>query len=87
MSRPAAAVADKLDCLRDANGNLPQYVHGYPVLYLDRNDSILCAECASSPTEFDLPAVNYGPFWEGPSEICDNCSKEIESAYGDPADS
>ena len=69
---------------------LPAYVWpgGYPILYLDGHNEVLCAKCAT--IEADKPdagkdaPVAADVFYEGPSEFCAVCNTEIESAYGDP---
>ena len=73
------------------NGKLPAYAWpgGYPIIYLDRENSILCAECATK-SHLDADEVpQYRPvacdvFYEGAPEECGQCGKQIESAYGDP---
>lgn len=73
------------------NGSLPAYAWpgGYPIYYLDGENSILCPKCA---TESLNDAVPFRPVagdvhWEGAPLYCDNCSAEIESAYGEPDES
>lgn len=76
---------------RTHTGRLPAYAFpgGYPILYHSRINSTLCPHCANradaDPDE--LPA--WRPtFWsihyEGLSAYCDDCGREIESAYGEP---
>ena len=62
---------------------LPAYAWpgGYPVYYLDREDSVLCAPCANRDAESLPTAVEYGINWEDPDLTCDDCSAAIECAY------
>ena len=62
---------------------LPRFssVGGYSILYLDAEDNVLCACCASLEGLLD---INGHPFWEGPALDCDECGETIESSYGDP---
>ena len=59
----------------------------YPIFYLTKGNDVLCAECAddneADPDEYD-PVDAADVHWEGPPLRCDNCSNEIESAYGNP---
>ena len=77
--------------LVDDDGTLPAYAWpgGYPVLYLDRENAVLCPSCANAHNAVDeLPAfrpVDYYIHWEGPAAYCQGCDAAIESAYGDPA--
>lgn len=73
------------------NGKLPAFAWpgGYPLLYLDRDNSTLCAECATKslndPDELpQFRPIAYDIYYEGPVTHCDQCNAEIESAYGDP---
>lgn len=60
----------------------------YPLLYLTRDNQVLCADCAFEQTTkrgLDWPRiVDVQPFYEGSPYQCANCNKDIESAYGDP---
>jgi len=51
------------------------------ILYLDAEDNVLCAACASLEGLLD---INGHPFWEGRALDCDECGDSIESSYGDP---
>ena len=53
---------------------------GYPMFYLDSDNSALCPDCASKDG-YTAPIVAYGVNWEDPSLYCEDCSKRIESAY------
>lgn len=73
----------------DKDGNLPAYAWpgGYPLFYLDGENSTLCPKCATASLSDDIPsfrAVDVGIHYEGPAISCDQCNAEIESAYGDP---
>ena len=72
---------------------LPSYVDGgYPVHYLFEDGEVCCAECANGKDCTDREArddkqwnvISQHPYWEGPPLECSNCSRFIESAYGDP---
>ena len=68
------------------DGKLPFYAWPgcYPLYYIDKENNVLCPECANNYDEYSEPLVDYDVYWEGPPMTCDNCGKEIESAYGDP---
>jgi len=80
-----------LDNIRDEKGKLPEFAWpgGYPILYLDKENSVLCAKCANTLDTVeedwsdDKPTA-YFIYWEGPAEICEECNCDIESAYGNP---
>ena len=76
----------RLHDIRGEDGKLPTYAWpgGYPILYLDSENFVLCPECANDEGEHNNPIVAQFIHWEGPSEWCEDCSAEIESAYGDP---
>lgn len=74
----------------DENGELPSWAWpgGYPIYYLDGEDSVLCPKCANKShtdkEEFQkfkpkVAGINY----EDPALYCDQCSERIESAYAD----
>ena len=72
--------------------DLPFYAWpgGYPIIYLTEAGEILCAECATKEIrawmydESTDPPTAYDAYYEGPTERCADCNREIESAYGDP---
>jgi hypothetical protein len=76
---------------RDSDGTLSSYAWpgGYPIIYLDHHDSVLCPDCAErfdkdpDADERDRP-VHSDVFWEGAPMECDECGAMMESAYGDP---
>lgn len=76
---------------RTPDGKLPAYAWpgGYTLLYLTASNDVLCSDCATrsldDPEDFDPPTV-VDIFWEGPDMTCEDCSKPIESSYGDPDD-
>jgi len=72
---------------RDMDGRLSAWAWpgGYPLFYLDGENSVLCVECARKSDEEEFP--QFRPIaadvnWEDRSLYCDNCSEQIESAYG-----
>jgi hypothetical protein len=70
----------------DENGKLPAYAWpgGYQITYLTRDGLEICPDCANQEDASD-PVTDGDVYWEGPAITCDDCGKEIESAYGDPA--
>jgi hypothetical protein len=77
--------------IRQADGKLPAYAWpgGYPIVYLAKDNGILCPTCANAYTpdrdnQDQLEPVAYFVHYEGPAEQCENCNATIESAYGDP---
>ena len=77
---------------RHDNGLLQEYAWpgGYPLYYLDSENSVLCPECARvadmGEERESLPQfapVAYGINWEDASLDCDECGERIESAYAD----
>lgn len=65
------------------DGKLPKFSSwgGYTLLYFAVDGEVLCAPCASIPSN---KAAVYDVFYEGPAEHCVECYAEIESSYGDP---
>lgn len=51
---------------------------GYPIYYVDKENSILCPDCANTSADNErlVQGINYES-----TIYCDECSKEIESAY------
>lgn len=70
---------------RNADGSLPCYAWpgGYPILYLDKHNDTLCAECATKDSDNGEEPAAHFVHYEGPSEFCAECNAEVESAYGD----
>jgi hypothetical protein len=79
-------------------GKLPPWAWpgGYPIIYIDGHNEVLCPDCAQKELEEfvtlsaedkeyfdkrDLP-VDWMIHYEGPPEYCVECNKEIASAYG-----
>jgi len=78
---------------RDSDGKLPAYAWpgGYPLMYLDRDNSTLCADCATKAMDDPDEVPQFKPrscdvYYEGPTMQCDQCNADIESAYGDPSE-
>jgi hypothetical protein len=73
---------------------------GYPLIALTGDDSVICSICAHNDRRRYLPTAgtpldNYDRkealrdlhvHWEGRPIGCDNCNREIESAYGPTPD-
>jgi hypothetical protein len=71
---------------RTKDGVLPSSLGGYPLLYGSRW-ACLCSACATvreNDIECIDPVLGADIYWEGAPLICEDCSNEIESAYGDP---
>jgi hypothetical protein len=81
----------KLAEIRQSDGTLPAYAWpgGYPVVYMAKDNGILCPACANAynpkrDNQDQLEPVAFFVHYEGPAEQCENCNAAIESAYGDP---
>ena len=67
---------------------LPTFADGgYPLYYLDGQNSVLCPACANNSRGDDTSAA-FQPIagdvnWEDPDLFCDDCGAHIHSAYGD----
>ena len=70
---------------------------GYPVYTVMADGALLCPECARANFRQVVAdtyarwggcwrAAGAGVKWEGPAEPCCHCGKELESAYGGPAE-
>lgn len=70
---------------RDENGNYAAYAWpgGYPLYYVDNDNSVLCPKCANSNNEEIFPIVAAGVNYEDKDLYCDECSQRIESAYAE----
>jgi hypothetical protein len=75
---------------RDSNGQLPTFAWPghYPMFYLAADNGVLCPKCANGyregrDTEEQLKPVHGDVNWEDSDLTCENCSKRIESAYGE----
>ena len=78
--------------IKNENGKLDAiaFPGGYSVLYVCKDASIVCADCANTRLsegaeawEGEEPTAAF-LHWEGPPEFCANCNAEITSEYGDP---
>lgn len=56
---------------------------GYPIYYLDTENSILCAACANEPDEI-FKIVAGDAYMEGGDLECEGCGSLIKSAYDGP---
>lgn len=67
----------------EVNGKLPHCtdIGGYPVYYINHHNSVFCDDCANKYAD---EIVAHEIHWEGQPLTCDDCNKDIESAYGDP---
>ena len=84
-------MSNNIKTLERVGGKLPEFAWpgGYPILYLDSENSTLCADCATKSLDDpdEIPAfkpVAWGVYYEGPTDFCEQCGKGIESAYGEP---
>jgi hypothetical protein len=68
---------------RNTDGTLAAYCWpgGYPLYYQDREDNVLCPNCAGKQGYSPIVACSVN--WEDPDLTCDDCSKRIESAYAE----
>lgn len=76
-----------VECVKDSSGQYPTFAWpgGYPLYYLDGENSTLCPKCANESADDEIEnfrPVACGVHWEGEPITCDQCSAEIESAYG-----
>lgn len=82
---------DLLSCFRampEGDNTFAKYtsVGCYPLLYLDGENSVLCAACATKTLTDSIEKfrpVAVGPNYEDPSLFCDDCNERIESAYAE----
>src|SRR5882724_8380738 len=75
----------------EATEQLPSYAWpgGYPVLYLAKDNGVLCPKCANAfdperDNDEQLEPMTFDIHYEGAPAVCEHCYTEIESAYGDP---
>ncbi len=59
---------------------------GYQVMFITEGGDVLCGECAKQAFIMEGEDITADIYYEGPTEYCDGCNKEIESAYGEPLD-
>lgn len=71
---------------RNEQGSYPAYAWpgGYPLFYLDKQNNCLCPECASREVDQSQEVIACDVHWEGDAITCDDCGRQIESAYGNP---
>lgn len=81
------------DLERNSDGQLPGFAWpgGYPIYYLDRENSTLCAKCATKSLDDEdgnegFKPCAFGIHYEGAPIQCEDCNTLIESAYGDPSE-
>lgn len=74
----------------DTDGQLPSYTWPgvYPLFYVNEYGEVLCPECATSDAtdEYAGDIVAYDVNYENNYLYCDECSRYIESAYGEDDD-
>lgn len=70
---------------RDTNGKLSSWAWpgGYPIYYLDKENNCLCPDCANRDVDQSQDVIAADINWEDQTLHCDDCSKQIESAYGE----
>lgn len=70
---------------RNDDGTLPAHAWPgcYPLAYLTESGLTVCPTCANDSDTSD-PVVAQFVRWEGSVEPCDDCGRDMESAYGDP---
>ncbi len=73
---------------RDNDGRLSAWAWpgAYPVFYLDRDNSVLCVNCARLSDEGPDEVPQFKPIaaginYENPDLFCGDCSERIQSAY------
>jgi hypothetical protein len=75
------------------NGRMPAYAWpgGYPLYYMTADCGILCPDCMNDNLELTKDkddkqwyVIAANANYEDQDLWCDNCNKQIESAYGDP---
>lgn len=74
---------ETLDALTYQGKLLANADGGYPVLYLDRDTEILCADCATE-ARAEGESLDTEVFYEGAPVHCAQCGVTIAAAYGDP---
>lgn len=75
-----------MNMYREEDGTLPAHAWpgGYPLYYYTRDGLTVCAECANREVDDTQAVIGQDVYWEGPVQVCEDCGKGIESAYGDP---
>ena len=77
----------RLSAEQRSDGQLPAHAFpgGYPIFYMDQDNSVLCPTCAQKDKEDSYYVIKeYAINEENEDLFCDECSKQIESAWGDP---
>lgn len=64
---------------------LPEFtsVGAYSIAYLDREGEVVCPQCAEALRANGKKVTGF-IHWEGESEFCADCNKELPSEYGIP---
>jgi hypothetical protein len=77
---------------RKTNGELPAFTDwwGYPIIYLDIQDNVLCPDCANDLDKEredwpDFAPVAFDVMYEG-LDYCTECSKLLFGAYEDESE-
>jgi hypothetical protein len=79
-------------CILPTNndGTLASYAWpgGYHIFYLDRENSVLCPDCANNSHQDPDEVPKFKPIvadinYEDPTLYCDHCGNRIGSAYDD----
>lgn len=66
-------------CKDQDTGKIP--LGAYPLIFVLNDGSVICQDCANKSKKMCFEGDIY---YEGPTIECDECSDDIESAYGDP---
>jgi len=80
-----------------AQGRYPGFAFpgGYSIIYYFEDGEPCCAECANGLNDSDAlegsddsqwNLVGQDIYWEGPTQHCSHCNKELKSEYGNPDD-
>ena len=79
--------------LRNSDGSVMTYAWpgGYPILYITDDGAPICPDCVENENNIHTGGDADGwridgnyIHWEGEPEVCSNCNKAVESAYGVP---
>ena len=84
-----------LESVKSAIRNPYAWPGGYPVYTVCADGELLCCDCArknyrqivkdtTDGTHDSFECIGAQIYWEGQTEYCSNCNKELESAYGNP---
>ena len=68
-----------------SDGSLPTYAWpgGYQMFYLTADGLTICPVCANK-TDTSDPVADGDVHWEGEPLVCEDCGRDIPSAYGIP---